>query len=284
MNISQQIVNGIFLGAGYAFVAIGWTILLGTAKLVNFAHGQFYMLGAFIAWYFMAAMGMPYVAAGVVAVVLMALLGAVMQVMLRGLVYNQKLTSIMIVTLGVGYMLEGAATLLFSGNPQNFVSPLRSMRVEFADIRFTMQDVAILLGALVFYALVWIVRNHTRVGTAIRAIAEDAKLAQAFGIRTGRLYIATFAFEGASVALAAVLIAPRTPILTNMGFEEVIMTFVVVVVGGIGSVGGALLAGFGLGLFIAFFGALVSPAYAMAGAFGLLLILLAVKPEGLSRG
>ena len=105
---------------------------------------------------------------------------------------------------------------------------------------------------------------------------------QLFGIDAARVYIGVFVFECAAVALAAGLVAPRSPILTSMGFDEVILTFVVVVLGGIGSVGGSLVAGFGLGLFTALFGALVSPAYTTAAAFLLLLVVLVARPRGLS--
>ena len=112
-------------------------------------------------------------------------------------------------------------------------------------------------------------------------MAEDPKLAQLFGINAALVYIGVFVFECAAVALAAGLVAPRSPILTSMGFDEVILTFVVVVLGGIGSVGGSLLAGLGLGMFTALFGALVSPAYTTAAAFLVLLAVLVLRPRGL---
>lgn len=286
MNLAfwqQQLLNGVVNGAGYACVAIGWTILLGTARLVNFAHGTLYMLGAFVIWYFMSKLGLSYLAATLVAVVALALLGGLMQGLLRRLVARQKYASIMIVTLGIGYILQGVASILFSGNPQNLLSPLRPVRFEVSQVRFTLQDVAIVVFTLLIYGVVWLVRNKTRLGASVRALAEDAPLAQLFGINTALVFAGIFAFECASVAAAAALVAPRSPILTSMGFEEVIMTFVVVVVGGIGSVGGALVAGLGLGIFIALFSSLVSSAYAMAAAFGILLIVLTVRPNGLSR-
>ena len=116
----------------------------------------------------------------------------------------------------------------------------------------------------------------------VRSVAEDPKLAQLFGINASLVYIGVFVFECAAVALGAGLVAPRSPILTSMGFDEVILTFVVVVLGGIGSVTGSLLAGFGLGMFTALFGALVSPAYTTAAAFLLLLIVLVTRPRGLA--
>jgi branched-chain amino acid transport system permease protein len=286
MNLTfweQQLVNGIINGSGYACVAVGWTILLGTAKLVNFAHGTLYMFGAFVIWYFMSRLGMSYLPAALCSVLLLAVIGVAMQGMLRELVAKQKLASIMIVTLGIGYMLQGLASILFSGNPQNLRSPLRPIRFEVNEVRFTAQDIAIVVVTLLMYAAVWTVRNRTRVGAAVIALSEDAKLAQLFGIDTNALYAGIFAFECASVAVGAALVAPRSPILTSMGFDEVIMTFVVVVVGGVGSVVGALVAGMGLGIFIAIFSSMVSSAYALAAAFGILLLTLMLRPQGLAR-
>jgi len=115
-------------------------------------------------------------------------------------------------------------------------------------------------------------------------VAEDPKLAELAGVNVRHVYLGVFAFEGGAVALAGAMVGPRTPILTSMGFDEVIMTFVVVVLGGIGSVFGSYLAGLALGLFTALFGALVSPAYTTAAAFGVLIAVLVLRPGGLAAG
>jgi len=124
MNIAQQIVNGLVLGSGYACIALGWTILLGVARLVNFAHGQLYMLGAFATWYAMTRLGLPYPLAIIFAIVALAALGALMQSAMMGLVMSQNLTSLMIVTLGLGYVLQGGSALIFGGNPQTLPGTL----------------------------------------------------------------------------------------------------------------------------------------------------------------
>jgi branched-chain amino acid transport system permease protein len=281
MNLTQQILNGLVLGSGYALIAIGWTVLLGAARLVNFAHGQLYMLGAFVAWLVMQRLGVSYFVAVPVAVLALSLLGIVLQGMMLRLVMQQNLTSLMIVTLGFGYLIQGVAPALFGADPQAFKSPLASANLRFGEIWFTWQDVAIILGTLLLFAVLWLVLNRTRIGALVRSVAEDPKLAQLFGINATLVYIGVFVFECAAVALGAGLVAPRSPILTSMGFDEVILTFVVVVLGGIGSVGGSLLAGLGLGLFTALFGALVSPAYTTAAAFLVLLAVLVMRPRGL---
>jgi len=282
MNLLQQVINGLVLGSGYALIAIGWTLLLGAARLVNFAHGQLYMLGAFAAWAAMDRLGLSYFLAVPVAVFALGMLGIVLQLMMLRPVMQQNLTSLMIVTLGFGYVFQGGAARIFGGNPQTFVSPLQGASIRFGEIWFTWQDVVTLLGTLALFAALWLVLNRTRTGALVRSVAEDPKLAQLFGINAALVYVGVFVFECAAVALGAGLVAPRSPILASMGFDEVILTFVVVVLGGIGSVGGSLLAGFGLGMFTALFGALVSPAYTTAAAFLLLLVMLVMRPRGLA--
>ena len=282
MNLSQQLINGLILGSAYACVALGWTVLLGAARLVNFAHGQLYMMGAFACWYLMSRLGLPYWVAAVGASLGVALLGIVMFALMRRLVAEHDLTRIMVVTLGMGYVIEGAASLIFSGNPETLASPARSVRIELAGGRFTLQDIVIVSITLLLYGATWLVQQRTRIGAVIRAVAEDPKLAQLRGINVRLIYIFIFLFECGAVSLAATLVAPRAPILTSMGFEEIIMTFVVVIVGGVGSIGGALLAGLGLGIFVTLFSAYVSAAFATAAAFSLLLAFLVVRPGGIA--
>jgi branched-chain amino acid transport system permease protein len=197
---------------------------------------------------------------------------------------EQNLVSIMIMTLGFGYVFSGGAALVFGSTGEILDTALSRQEITMGDLWMTWQDAAIILAAiLVFISLKWVL-DGTRIGRLVRMVAEDPKLAMLAGVNVRRVYYGVFAFEGAAVAFAAGMVAPRTPILTSMGFDEVIMTFVVVVLGGIGSVTGSYLAGIALGLFTALFGALVSPAYTTAAAFLVLIALLVQRPGGLSAG
>lgn len=282
MNFAQQALNGLILGHAFALIAIGWTVLLGTAKLVNFAHGQMYMIGAFVAWFVMAAWGLPYLIAVPAAMLAGVIIGWIMQATLLRLTIKQDLVSIMIVTLGFGHLLEGVAGLSFGSTGQILDTPLSLLDIYIGDLWITWQDVAIVLVTIVVFIALKLVLERSRLGRLVRMVAEDPKLAQLAGVDVRRVYLGVFAFEGAAVALAAAVVAPRTPILTSMGFQEVIITFVVVVLGGIGSVTGSYLAGLGLGFFTAFFGAYVSQAYATAAMFGVLIVVLALRPGGLA--
>jgi branched-chain amino acid transport system permease protein len=284
MNLSQQLINGLVLGHAYALVAIGWTLLLGVARLVNFGHGQMYMLGAFVTWWAVTKAGVPYALALPIAMCVGALFGVIMQRVMLKATLEQNLVSIMIMTLGFGYVFSGGAALVFGSTGEILDTALSRQEITMGDLWMTWQDAAIIFAAiLVFISLKWVL-DGTRIGRLVRMVAEDPKLAMLAGVNVRRVYYGVFAFEGAAVAFAAGMVAPRTPILTSMGFDEVIMTFVVVVLGGIGSVTGSYLAGIALGLFTALFGALVSPAYTTAAAFLVLIALLVLRPGGLSAG
>jgi len=276
-----QLVNGVALGAGYALLAVGWTVLLSAARLVNFSHGQMYMIGAFVTWWCMSSLGLPYFVAVPIALVVVGLVGFVLYVMMRKLVIGQNLVNLMLVTLAFGYLITGVSSIIFGGNPQQIASESMKQRLYVLNTYVTMQEVLIVIAAVALYAVTWFVLEKTRVGRMVRGVAEDPFLARLYGIDPAKVYAGVFVFSVASAALAGALIGPRHPILTSMGFEEVIITFLVVVLGGIGSIIGGLVAGIGLGLFIALFGAYVSPAYGMAAAFAVMLVILVVRPQGL---
>jgi branched-chain amino acid transport system permease protein len=284
MNLIQQLINGIVLGHAYALVAIGWTLLLGVARLVNFGHGQMYMLGAFVTWWAVTKAGVPYALALPMAMAIGALFGLFMQRVMLKATLEQNLVSIMIMTLGFGYVLNGGAALVFGSTGEILETALSRRDITFGELWLTWQDAAIMIAAILVFISLKLVLDGTRIGRLVRMVAEDPKLAMLAGVNVRRVYYGVFAFEGAAVAFAAGMVAPRTPILTSMGFDEVIMTFVVVVLGGIGSVTGSYVAGIALGLFTALFGALVSPAYTTAAAFLVLIAVLVLRPGGLSAG
>jgi branched-chain amino acid transport system permease protein len=280
--ILAALVNGLALGAGYALLAVGWTVLLGAARLVNFAHGQLYMLGAFVTWFVISRFGLPYGVAVPVALVVLAVLGVLLQLLMTRMTLEQNIVNLMLVTLAFGYLLQGGAALLFGGDPQTIDSPLQQQDLALGAARFTGQDVLIVVLALAFYAITFVVLGRTDLGRMVRGVAEDPKLAQLYGIDAARVYLAVFVFSAVCAALAGAVVGPRSPILTSMGFEEVIITFLVVVLAGVGNLVGGLVVAIGLGLFTAFFGTFFPPAYSTAAAFVVLLVVLVVRPQGLA--
>lgn len=275
-----QIINGVVIGSGYALLALGWTILLGAARVVNFAHGQLYMLGAFVTWWVMAQAGVPYWVGLLASLLVMALLGALMQRILLRMTLEHDLVRIMIVTLGFSYVLTSIATIVFGGNAQQVKSPLQDLSVSVGNTVLSYQDILIVVLAFVLFLATSLVLRRTRLGRVIRAMAEDPPLAELTGLRPARIYIGVFAFSAVLAALAGSLLTTRSPVFTTLGGEQVLLTFVIVVLGGVGRVWGNLLAALGVGLFTSIFGALVSPAYTTGVLFLVVLILFTIRPRG----
>ncbi|MBX9472376.1 branched-chain amino acid ABC transporter permease [Microcella sp.] len=275
-----QIINGVVIGSGYALLALGWTLLLGAARVVNFAHGQFYMIGAFVTWWFMTMTGAPYLVSLVVALVVAGLVGMLMQRVILGMTIEHDLVRIMIVTLGFSYVLSSLATLIFGGNAQRVISPFQEIYVDVAGVRLSVQDIIVVVLALVLFTVTYFVVQGTRLGRVIRAVAEDPKLAELGGLRPAQVYITVFAFSTVLAALAGALLTARSPVFTTVGGEQVLLTFVIVVLGGVGRIWGNLLAALGVGLFTSIFGALVSPAYTTGVLFAIVLLLFIIRPRG----
>ncbi|MFA5664837.1 branched-chain amino acid ABC transporter permease [Castellaniella sp.] len=280
-NFIQQLINGLVIGHAYALIAIGWTILLGVARLVNFGHGELYMLGAFTTWWAISAYDIPYGLAILISMVIGGLIGFLMQLIMLRLTFRKDLIAIMIVTLGFGKVISGVASLLFGANGEILQTPLSSVDLYWNDLWFTYQDIAIVITALLMYGLTWLIIQYTRIGRMARMVAEDPPLAALYGINARLAYFLIFAFEGVAVTLAAAMVAPRSPILTSMGFDETIITFIVVIIGGIGNVLGNYIAALLLGIFIAFFSTYISAAFATAAAFVVLIVLLIAQPNRL---
>src|SRR4029077_8436154 len=137
---------------------------------------QLYMMGAFVTWYAMTKLGIPYPLAIVAAIVVLGVLGALMQSAMMGLVMTQNLTSLMIVTLGLGYVLQGGSALIFGGNPQTLPGTLARAQLDPGSLWLTWQDVLVLVATLLLYGAVWLFTQRTRFGSVIRAVAEDPKL------------------------------------------------------------------------------------------------------------
>jgi branched-chain amino acid transport system permease protein len=274
MRIGDLIVDGVALGAGYAVLAIGWTVLLGAARLVNFSTGQLYMLGGFLSWWITTNLGIPYYWTLPLVVVGGAVIGLVTDLLLSRLIAQKNLVSIMLATLAIGFVIQGISELAFRGSPVLVPSPLADGQLDIVGSHLPYQDALIIVVAVALYLAVWLVLRKTRVGGYVRAVSEDSALASLYGISPSWVYAGIIAFAGGAAALAGWAITPRGPLLTSVGFNEVIITFAVVVLGGIGRIWGNFVAAIGLGIFVTLIGQIWVPGYAFAAAFAVVIIFL----------
>jgi branched-chain amino acid transport system permease protein len=244
---TQALVTGILIGGVYGLVAMGLTLIFGVLDIVNFAHGAFLAVALFITWWLSSSLGFhPYLTMVVTAPVMFALGYAVQRGVLSGAM-GKPLENQLLITLGISLVLENALLLFFGANPRSVALPGdRAVRLfgAVADL----SRILAFAGALVLAALLFLVLQRTRLGTAIRAVAANDAGAQLVGIDTRRIYALTFAIGTACAGAAGTLVAPLVTVEPSTGALFNIVAFVVVVIGGMGNVVGALVGGLIIGL------------------------------------
>jgi Branched-chain amino acid ABC-type transport system, permease components len=281
----QQLANALSLGSLYALIAIGYTMVYGILRLINFAHGDVFMLGAYIAFYGAAVFLLPWWATVVIAIVITTFFGIGLErVAYRPLRDSPKI-SIMVSAIGASFLLESAGTVVFGGRPKGVQVPdLLNTVVNIKGV--SILSVSLVIPVITFVSLgvlLWMV-NRTKTGMAMRAVSTDLDAARLMAIDVNRIVSFTFGTGSFLAALGGIMWSYKYPQLNPlMGMMPGIKCFIAAVIGGIGNIGGAVLGGFLLGFIelmtVAFFPELSG--YRDAFAFVLLIIVLLVKPTGL---
>ena len=278
--ISQAVVTGILLGGIYGLVAMGLTLIFGVLDIVNFAHGAFLAVALYISVVMVNTLGVHPFAALLVAVPVMFLLGAAVQRFVLAGAIGRPLENQLLITLGLALLIDNLLLLFFGPNPQSVKLPGDTGVQLFGAVA----NVSRLLAfgvALVLAAALYVLLRRTRLGTAIRAVAANDAGAQLVGIDTRRIYMATFAIGTACAGAAGVLVAPLVTIEPTTGELFNIIAFVVVVLGGMGNVVGALVGGLLIGL-TEQLGALLLPGQSpLLSIFVVFVLVLFLRPEGL---
>jgi branched-chain amino acid transport system permease protein len=276
----QQAVNGIALGSVYALVALGLTLVYGVLKVPNFAHGALYTAGAYVAYVVLTALGYPYVVGIVAAVTVVAALGAAMEWAVFRPLEGKSPVHAMIAALGLLFFLEGTADVIWGPDFRQMPTPLDGV-VSLAGVNITEQRVLVVIAAVAtMLGLYWLLKR-TLVGMSIEAMAQDREGALLVGIDTTRVAVLTFAISGVLAAIAGSLIAPLVLVFPTMGAVIILKAFVIVILGGMGSVPGAIVGGYLLALAETMAGTYVAFAFSELIAFALLVLVLVVKPTGL---
>ncbi len=281
----QQLANALSLGSLYALIAIGYTMVYGILRLINFAHGDVFMLGAYFAFYAITALAMPWWVAFVVAIGLTALFGMSLErVAYRPLRDSPKI-SIMISAIGASFLIENVGIVVFGGRPKSFPSiPLFDTVVNFGSV--SILSVSLFIPVITFVVLaflLWIV-NRTKTGLAMRAVSTDLDAARLMAIDVNKTISLTFGLGSLLAGVGGIMWTMKYPQLNPlMGVMPGLKCFIAAVIGGIGNISGAVLGGFLLGvieiLIVAFLPELTG--YRDAFAFVLLIVVLLVKPAGL---
>ncbi len=283
----QQVVNGISLGSIYALIALGYTMVYGIAQLINFAHGDLLMLGAFTGFFILIASTvtpLTFILAFVVAMIVCAIIGILMERTCYKPLRSAPRINGLITAIGVSFFLENGARVFppIGPNPKQFpLLPNKfSLTIFGVDISQT-QIIVLLVSVLLMFLLNYIV-NYTKVGKAMRAVSFDRGAAYLMGINVNIIISFTFAIGSALAAAAGILFASAYPqVEPLMGMMPGLKAFVAAVLGGIGSIPGAMIGGFILGIAETLTKGFISSQMADAIAFGILIIILIVKPAGI---
>jgi branched-chain amino acid transport system permease protein len=275
-----QLANGLVIGMGYTLVAIGLTMVFGILNVLNFAHGEFYMLGAFIAYVFGELLGWPYFLSGVIAVGLVMLVSFLFELISVRPFIDRDTEMTLLSTFAASLILMNLVEVIWGNTPLLLNTPF-SKPLDLFFLVLTAQRILILLVGVLGVVLLGVFLKFTKMGKVIRATAQNKKASALVGINIKRIYRLSFAAGTGLAAVAGVLIAPLSNLNASMGQGMVLKGFIVVILGGLASVPGAILGGMILGLTEAIAAGYVSNAWKDVIGFSILIIILLLRPQGL---
>lgn len=284
MGLLTNIVNGLSLGSVYAIIALGYTMVYGIAKMLNFAHGDVIMVGAYVCFCAMSYLGLPPLVGVLLAIVACTVLGIVVEKLAYKPLRNAPSLDVLITAIGVSYFLENAALLIWKSDPKTFPNIVDLPSVVLFDGQLTISAVTIvtiLCCVAIAVGLTTFV-NKTRMGKAMRACSEDRGAATLMGINVNSTISLTFAIGSGLAAIAGVLMCSAYPtLIPTTGLMPGLKAFVAAVVGGIGSIPGAFIGGIVLGIIEIFAKAYIGTQLADAIVFAILIVVLLIKPSGI---
>ena len=276
----QQVFNGVMLGSTYAIVALGLTLVFGILHIPNFAHGHLYMLGAYVSFFLMTVHGFGFWTALVASMVILAFIGMLVErIVFRPLRDKPHINSF-ISAIGALIILETSVIVFWGPQGRRIPNPYPDI-VDVLGITMSYQRLLVIVAAIVMIVLLQIFIKRTTPGTTIEAVAQNREGAMLVGINVNWVSSLTFAISTATAAAAACLVAPIFMISPTMGALLGMKAFVIVILGGLGSIPGAILGGYILGLLEAIGGGYLSAAYKDVYAFGALILILSIRPTGL---
>jgi len=284
LSFLSNLINGISLGSVYAIIALGYTMVYGIAKMLNFAHGDVIMIGAYISFCVTQYLNLPAWLSVLAAMFVCTLLGMTIERLAYKPLRSAPSLAVLITAIGMSYFLQNLALLIWGSNPKSFTSIISFGPLRLFDGQLIISDVAIvtvLACILIMIGLTWFT-GKTRVGKAMRAVSEDKGAAQLMGVNVNRTISVTFAIGSALAAIAGVLLCSAYPtLMPTTGSMPGIKAFTAAVFGGIGSIPGAMLGGILLGIIEIFGKSYISTELGDAIVFAILIVILLVKPAGL---
>ncbi len=284
MDFLSNLINGLSLGSIYAVIALGYTMVYGIAKMLNFAHGDVIMVGGYIVFSATSYAGLnPYVAI-LISVIFCTLLGMTIERVAYKPLRNASPLAVLITAIGVSYLLQNLALLVFGAQPKNFTSvvPLDSIKLFDGQLVISGEAIVTIAVTIIIMVALMLFINKTRPGNAMRAVSEDRGAAQLMGVNVNGTIALTFAIGSGLAAIAGVLLCSTYSNLTSTtGAMPGIKAFVAAVFGGIGSIPGAMIGGILIGIIEILGRAYISSQMADAIVFAVLILVLVIKPSGI---
>ncbi len=285
MSFISYLINGVSLGSVYAIIALGYTMVYGIAKMLNFAHGDVIMVGGFVVFTIVSSLGLPPVLGIVAAVAICTVLGMIIErVAYKPLRNAASPLAVLITAIGVSYLLQNIALLLFGANTKSFTSivSIPPLKLVEGKLMISGETIVTIISGIIIMVCLTLFVNRTKAGQAMLAVSEDKGAAQLMGINVNGTIALTFAIGSALAAVAGMLLCSSYPSLTPYtGAMPGIKAFVAAVFGGIGSIPGAMIGGILLGIIEILGKAYISSQMADAIVFAVLIIVLLVKPTGI---
>ena len=279
--LAPQVINGASIGVAVVLMALGLTIIFGLLDVINMAHGEFYAIGAYVA-VALLGVGLPFWWALGLTPLLMAVVGYATERTLIQRVFHSKdrHTLTLLLTFGLAIILEDALKIVFGANPLRLEPPI-SGATEVFGLYFPNYRLFVMLMGSVVIVAVWLVVYRTRLGAMVRAAAYDRDMAASLGVPVATVYAGTFAFGVALAGLAGVLLAPIYSVFPTMGRDFVLIAFSVVIIGGMGSIKGAVIAGLVLTQIQSISSLYISPVWSEPLLFAIMVLVLMWRPQGL---
>lgn len=284
MGMLQHLINGISIGSVYAIIALGYTMVYGIAKMLNFAHGDVIMVGAYISFCVTNYLHLPVFVSILASILVCTVLGVIIEALAYKPLRGTPSLAVLITAIGVSYFLQNSAQLIWGSAPKNFTSIVSFKPIMLFDGRIVITDEVIVTVLVSIFVMVCLTlfTGKTRMGKAMRAVSEDRDAAQLMGINVNQTISITFAIGSALAAVAGVLLCSTVPtLMPTTGSMPGIRAFTAAVFGGIGSIPGAMIGGILLGVIEALSKAYLPNQFSDAIVFGVLILVLLVKPTGL---
>ncbi|MFF7056472.1 branched-chain amino acid ABC transporter permease [Achromobacter spanius] len=277
--LAQALVNGVIIGLLYLLMAVGFTLVFGVMRIVNFAHGEFYMLGAFSAYLLVSHYQMPFIAAVGLAFVIALVLGWVIEELVLKPFRHDELNG-MIATIGLAMILQAGALMLYGPDPQ-FMPSVADGILTIGGVVLPMSRLYVVVFSVAVLVALYVFLGHSRNGRALRAVVQDMEIATAQGIRARLIYPLGFGIGVGLAAIAGALMAPLFSVSPFIGATPLLKAFVVVILGGLGSIPGAALASLLLGVTESVASTFMNNSIAEILILVLVMLVLVLRPSGL---